>query len=256
MTTRYPVLSDGIDATLPTPVGVPDGHQLTAQGDAWVAAAPAGGGIDTSLQALPSDGWTEVNGGFGTGSVSAGVATIDVTGVNNTDTVRLHRAEALCHPLAPAFEFVARIRETASPASSVHRGWGIALTTSAFGVGYRVEMAYTSPFGDANTRAQVNTGGGWGGGGNEAAPSFTDGTGWLRLVVSPTGVFTYYGTGVGTTPPTSWNLIHAFTPAAAVFAAGATTRLTVYCRLDASRSGDWTVEFANMAVRSLLGPPT
>ena len=82
--------------------------------------------------------------------------------------------------------------------------------------------------------------------------SLTSGDVWLRLVVTPSYAAAYYGTGSGSTPPTSWTLVASTATVVATLAAGHLNKIGLHAARASSGSGTYTIEWRNVTER-LLG---
>lgn len=82
--------------------------------------------------------------------------------------------------------------------------------------------------------------------------SLTSGDVWLRLVVTPSYAAAYYGTGSGSTAPTSWTLVTSTSTVVATLAAGRLSRVGLHAGRTSSGSGTYTVEWRDVQTR-LLG---
>lgn len=239
--------------TVPDPTGAPDGQVVTTASGALVLATPSGG-TDLAWQALPDTGWTAAT-WEASASITAGVATITVTGSSNGFGGRLRRspfgdAVPMGLPEAPRFELRARIIETATPGND-HAN-GIVWTGGAFGAerGYRVMLTPNDVFMQRATSAGSWSTQGFAGG----SLSATNGTTWLSLVVTPLGVIGRYGTGAGTAPPTTWSTITTVAADAALYLGGVMGEVGVFSLRTAHNGDPYTCTFDGIAVRSLLGP--
>jgi hypothetical protein len=254
MTTAGDLIRGGT-AGAPTRVAVgTTGQVLTVAAGVPVWATPAGGGLDLAWQALPDTGWTATaQGGGGTaGSITGGVATLSNPASNSGEGVRLIRGTPYV-PQAPLFEMRARCIETANPGVATRCGISLMSGTMGSEVGYRWELTNA---GGLVAEVSASPGAWIGISSGSAGLSTTDGTTWLSLLVTPTGVAFRYGTGVGTAPPADNAWITPFTVAANVslFLGGSLTSLCVEARRTAGGGGAYTQTFDGLAVRSLLGP--
>lgn len=202
----------------------------------------------TDRTTIPDTGWTDVTSGGGTVSRSAGVCTLSVA---SGQTVRSHRALAIT-PECPAVEVIARFDvTTGNPGSAWWSGFSIGAADDSYGLLVQVDDA-------GGVALWSNTGAGYSLAALAGAVSRTSGEVWLRLVLTPLYVAVYYGTGSGSTPPTSWTrtsylVLSAVAGNAAVLmlADGRLTRLQQHAGRASAGSGTYTVEWRDLQARIL-----
>lgn len=226
----------------------PAGGAVTAEavgevlGDALAGEGVAEGvrGVLSEREALPDTGWTDVVTGTGAVSHASGVHTLSIAVGDGAETLYPSPATPEC----PALELIARIDVTSgAPAST----WWAA-----------IELR--SPDGADALIAQVTEAGtvqAWRTGtGTPLASSssgvfnLTSGEAWLRLVVTPYYAAVYYGTGSGSTPPTSWTKVHQVETDPAHHARGAMNRVGLRVGRSGG-SGTFVTEFRNVQARVL-----
>lgn len=215
-------------------------------GTTYVATDAAGVRAAIGARATVGDtGWTDVTSGGGTVSRAAGVCTLSV---GSGQTVRSHHAAEIT-PECPAVEVIARFDVTTGiPGSAWWSGLAIASADDAYGVLAQVD--------DAGAVALwVNTGSGYGLAALAGSVSRTSGETWLRLVLTPVFAAAYYGTGSGSTPPTSWTrtayLALSSAGAVMMLADGRLTRLQQHAGRASAGSGTYTVEWRDLQARIL-----
>lgn len=214
-----------------------------------LAAALAGEGVASGVLGvlsaritLPDTGWTPAVTGTATAAHSSGVHTL---GTNSGGGVLSHRASPST-PECPALEIIGRFDvTTGAPAT----GWwsGPSLSNAADTYGYIAQVAESGAV--ALWHAH---GSGYSLVGSAGSVSLTSGDVWLRLVVTPSYAAAYYGTGSGSTAPTSWTLVTSTSTVVATLAAGRLSRVGLRAGRAASGSGTYTVEWRDVQTR-LLG---
>ena len=212
-------------------------------GDA-LAGEGVPGGVREALAAretLPDTGWTDVATGTATAAHSGGVQTL---GANSASLVRSHRV-APSTPECPAIEIVGRFDvTTGAPAT---QWWsGLSVSSAADTYGYIAQVAESGAV--ALWHAH---GSGYSLVGSSGSVSLTSGDVWLRLVVTPSYAAAYYGTGSGSTAPTSWTLVASTTTVAATLAEGRLSRVGLRAGRTASGSGTYTTEWRDVQARIL-----
>lgn len=213
--------------------------------DAWLEADEENrAGLREALgqrSAVPDTGWTDDITGAATATHSGGVQTL---GTDSGGGVRAHRASPAT-PECPAIEIIGRFDvTTGAPAT----GWwsGLSLSNSADSYGFVAQVAESA----AVALWQAN-GYGYSLVGSAGSVSLTSGDVWLRLVVTPSYAAAYYGTGSGSTPPTSWTYVTSTNTTAATLAAGYLSRVGLRAGRAASGSGTYTVEWRDVQTRVL-----
>lgn len=220
----------------------PDAFFTTsAAGNGSISTAAEAAALLGARVAVPDAGWTDVITGTATASHSGGVQTL---GTDNGGSVRSHRA-APSTPECPAIEIIGRFDvTTGAPAT----GWwsGPSLSNAADTYGY---IAQAQESGAVALWHAHGTG--YSLVGSAGSVSRTSGDVWLRLVVTPSYAAAYYGTGSGSTPPTSWTLVASTATVAATLAAGHLSRVGLRAGRTASGSGTYTVEWRDVQTRIL-----
>ena len=218
------------------------GKYLRSDGSApgWQGIAVAD--VTAERTAVADTGWTDAVTGTATAAHSSGVHTL---GTDNGGSVLSHRA-APSTPEYPAIEIIGRFDVTTGAPGT---GWwsGFGLRNAANTYGYLVQVAESGAV--ALWHAH---GTGYSLVGSAGSVSLTSGDVWLRLVVMPSYAAAYYGTGSGSTPPTSWTLVASTTTVVATLAAGHLSRVGLHAGRAASGSGTYTVEWRDVQTR-LLG---
>lgn len=244
------VIPGGGSASLPT-----DDPSDLLEGvapDAFFTTSAAGNGsVSTAAEALallgarvavPDAGWTDVITGTATASHSGGVQTL---GTNNGGSVLSHRA-APSTPECPAIEIVGRFDvTTGAPGSAWWSGFGLRNAADTYGYLVQAQESAAVALWHAH-------GSGYSIVGSAGSVSLTSGDVWLRLVVTPSYAAAYYGTGSGSTAPTSWTLVTSTSTVVATLAAGRLSRVGLHAGRTSSGSGTYTVEWRDVQTR-LLG---
>lgn len=211
-------------------------------GDALAGEGVAEGvrGVLSEREALPDTGWTDVVTGTGAVSHASGVHTLSIAVGDGAET--LYPAPST--PECPALELIARLDvSTGVPGST---WWGAIELRSPTGadalIAQVTEAGVVQAWRSGTGTPLASTGSG--------VFSLTSGEAWLRLVVTPYYAAVFYGTGSGSTPPTSWTKVHQVETDAAQHARGAMTRVGLRVgRIGGS--GTFTIEFRNVQARVL-----
>lgn len=192
-------------------------------------------------EALPDTGWTDNVTGTATAAHSSGVHTL---GTNASGAVMAHRATTTS-PECPAIEIIGRFDVTTGVPGT---GWwsGLLLANTANTYGYLVQVVETKA-----VQLWHAHGSGYSLVGSAGSVSLTSGDVWLRLIATPSYIAASYGTGSGSTPPTSWTTVAYANTVAGTLAAGHLNRIAVHAARNGSGSGTYTVEWRNVTVKSL-----
>lgn len=235
---------------------IPGGHMIVVGGGAVTAEAVgevlgdalSGEGVASGVLGvlsaritLPDTGWTDAVTGTATAAHSSGVHTL---GTDSGGGVLSHRASPST-PECPAIEIVGRFDVTTGAPGSAW--WsGPSLSNAADTYGYIAQVAESGAV--ALWHAH---GSGYSLVGSAGSVSLTSGDVWLRLVVTPSYAAAYYGTGSGSTPPTSWTLVASTATVVATLAAGRLSRVGLRAGRTSSGSGTYTVEWRDVQTRPL-----
>lgn len=192
-------------------------------------------------EALPDTGWTDDVTGTATAAHSSGVHTL---GTNASGAVMAHRATTTS-PECPAIEIIGRFDVTSgAPATGWWSGFALLNAASTYSCLAQVVESGAVQLWHAH-------GSGYGLVGSGGSVSLTSGDVWLRLIVTPSYIAASYGTGSGSTPPTSWTTVAYANTVASTLAAGHLNRIAVHAARNGSGSGTYTVEWRNVTVKSL-----
>lgn len=199
---------------IPDPTGAPDGQVVTTASGAYGLAAPAAGGpTRTELDLSSATGWTVDPGtGTGTAAIDTGAEAADLGGVAS-GVYTGNATPCISYPIAPEeWEVRARLVTMSGGDGSARAALDVASAASGE-TGLSAVSVWISQTGHVELLTAV--GAGFASRGNVSAGLPLSGTGWVRIRWRDGVVSVFYGTGVGTTPPTVWRCSHAFSWAAA-----------------------------------------
>lgn len=195
-----------------------------------------------AYQSIGDTGWTDT----GTVAHAGGVCSLGVVASGDAAALRPTPVD----PLAPGVELVGRLDYTTGvPATDA---WTyLAITNTARDRGYLVQVTY---LGEVQMYSNV-AGGGWafatGTGGG--AVDLTANTAWLRLVVAPSYVATYYATGASRPARDGWTRLGSAAINTELLSHGALDRVMLGAGRSAAGAGTYTAAWSDVAYRALLG---
>lgn len=203
-----------------------------------------GGGSLADLGAyetIGDTGWTDT----GTVTHVADVLTCSVASAGDSAALR----DTAVDPLAQGIELVGRLDFTSGvPATSTWSALGV--VNSARSHGYIVQVI-------ENGAVQMYwaNGGGWAflTATGSAAVDLTANTAWLRLVITPSYIATYYATSASRPARAGWTRLGSATTNVDILSNGTLDQIAVYAGRTASGSGTYTVAWSDLAYRALLG---
>lgn len=207
-------------------------------------------GLDGSLK-IPSDAsWTVV--GTGTATATSGELNLSCASAFPSGAIAM-LTTAPTSPHFYAIELLARIQSNSLSTGGSGYALSLGFTTSAQNRGYRIRLDQAGNISD-----RVNTAGTWNFTGSSYSPglSWSTGTTWLRMIVTNGYIQLYYGTGVGTTIPTSWSLAHLVaTPDTTLIRNGTLDRLELLLEHFNATTGTLDIDVFPFT-RSLITNPT
>ena len=213
----------------------------------WQAPVPSGGGIDGSLVTPSDGGWTTV----GTGTATATSGELNLSTASGATIAML--ATAPTSPHFYAIELLARVQSNSLSTGGSGYALSLGFTNAAQDRGYRIRLAQ-----DGQVSDRINTAGAWNFTGSSYAGglSWSDGTTWLRMIVTNGYIQLYHGTGVGTAIPTTWSLAHVVTtPDTTLIRNGTLNRLELFLEHFAATSGTLDIDVFPFT-RNLITNPT
>jgi hypothetical protein len=223
-------------------------YNSLGQWDISTTSPPAG--LDGSLK-IPSDAsWTVV--GTGTATATSGELNLSCASAFPSGAIAM-LTTAPTSPHFYAIELLARIQSNSLSTGGSGYALSLGFTTSAQNRGYRIRLDQAGNISD-----RVNTAGTWNFTGSSYSPglSWSTGTTWLRMIVTNGYIQLYYGTGVGTTIPTSWSLAHLVaTPDTTLIRNGTLDRLELLLEHFNATTGTLDIDVFPFT-RSLITNPT
>ena len=205
-----------------------------------ISAADARAALGARV-AVPDTGWTDVIAGTASVTHTGGVQTLNV---NSGGGVLSHRA-SLASPECPALELIGRLDVTTGTPGTAW--WsGLSLGSAADNYGYIAQVADAG----AVQLWQAHSSG-YSLVGSAGSVSLTSGDTYIRLVVTPSYAAASYGTGSGSTAPTSWTVAASVAITTATLAASRLDRVGLRAGRTASGSGTYTAEWRNVQARIL-----
>jgi hypothetical protein len=223
-------------------------YNSLGQWDISTTSPPAG--LDGSLK-IPSDAsWTVV--GTGTATATSGELNLSCASAFPAGTIAM-LTTAPTSPHFYAIELLARIQSNSLSTGGSGYALSLGFTNSAQDRGYRIRLDQAGNISD-----RVNTAGTWSFTGSSYSPglSWSTGTTWLRMIVTNGYIQLYYGTGVGTTIPTSWSLAHLVaTPDTTLIRNGTLDRLELLLEHYNATTGTLDIDVFPFT-RSLITNPT
>lgn len=203
-------LSDATPAALGTAAA---GVSTEASRADHVHEAPAGGPSRVAFDLSSATGWTVVA-GTGSAAIDTGAETADL-GIPSATVCIGDNAPTISYPLAAPeeWEVRARLAELSGGAGGSPR----AVLDVASAASGETGVSLVSVWVDASGNVELMTflAGSGSSRGTISASLPRGGTGWVRVRRRNGRVTVYYGTGVGTAPPTVWRCSHDMSWAAA-----------------------------------------
>lgn len=194
-----------------------------------------------AYQSIPDTGWTDT----GTVTHVTGVHTFSVASAGDSAALR----STIVDPFIQGVEIVGRLDFTTGvPATSTWAAFGV--VNAARSYGYIVQAIE-----DGAVQMYWANGGGWAfltatGGG---AVNLTANTAWLRLVITPSYVATYYATGSARPARGGWTKLGSATTNADLLGNGTLDQIAIYAGRTASGSGTYTVAWSDVTYRPMVG---
>lgn len=189
---------------------------------------------------LPDTGWSDVVTGAGAVSHSSGVHTLSVDAGDGAEALYPSPVTPEC----PGVEIIARIDVTTGVPGST---WWAALELRAPDGSDALITQVTEAGAVQGWRVLATTGTLLA---STGSVSLTSGDTYLRLVVAPYYAAYYYGTGSGSTPPTTWSTVHVVETDYNQHARGLLTRVGLRVGR-VGGTGTFTTEFRDLQVRVL-----
>lgn len=191
---------------------------------------------------VANTGWTTAVTGSASASHAAGVHTLNV----DSNSAVFTYLPAVVVPEAPELELIGRILVTTGAPGSAW--WTVLSLGNA--ADNNVVIAQPIETGQVQFWTMV-AGSGTLHATSPGSISLTSGDDYVRLVVYPSYVAAYYGTGSGATAPTSWTLVGSVATPVALLAGGYLTQVGLRSGRTASGSGTYTTEWRNVQTRAL-----
>jgi hypothetical protein len=191
---------------IPDPSTGAPGDVVSTDGGAYTLTTPAVGPSRVDLDLSSATGWTVVA-GKGSAAIDTGAETADLSIPSATECLG-DNTPTISYPLAAPeeWEVRARLAELSGGAGGSPR----AVLDVASAASGETGVSLVSAWVDASGRIELLTfiAGSGTSRGTVSASLPRGGTGWVRVRRRNGRVTVYYGTGVGTAPPTVWRCSH------------------------------------------------
>jgi hypothetical protein len=196
----------GAGPVIPDPSTGAPGDVVSTDGGAYTLTTPAVGPSRVDLDLSSATGWTVVA-GTGSAAIDTGAETADLSIPSATECLG-DNTPTISYPLAAPeeWEVRARLAELSGGAGGSPR----AVLDVASAASGETGVSLVSAWVDASGRIELLTfiAGSGTSRGTVSASLPRGGTGWVRVRRRNGRVTVYYGTGVGTAPPTVWRCSH------------------------------------------------